>query len=182
METDAYNGTPGHKLQPNIADENFFYRNIIRTFRSRQMMSAKNFFKMFSSAATRFCSLVCVAALVLFVLHAYAENPDCKKFRDGKFKMVDSKAGVTFFLTREGTRQTELMEGSKDTSVFVVTWTDDCTYTLTPTKETFKKYPDLPANAVLTIRITETTDSSYFQTSMASFSEMVQYSEVIKLH
>jgi hypothetical protein len=181
METDAYNSTSRCKVQKHVCDENFFYQNFIRTFRKRQTMTSKNFFKVFSTSS-RFSYLLCFIGFIFFVLYAYAKNPDCKKFRNGKFKIVDSELGMTFFIVREGKRQTEIMEGEKDSSVFVVKWVDDCSYTLTPTKETYKKYPELPEHAVLTVKITETTDSSYTQTSSASFADLVQTSEVIKLH
>src|SRR5690349_12347258 len=130
METNAYHSTAECNVQQHICNENFFNQNFLRTFRGHQNMNRKKFFRKFPAAVGFSC-------LLFVVLYAYAKNPDCKKFRDGKFKIVDGEA--TIYIVREGKRQAEIMEGEEDSSFFVVKWIDDCTYTLVPTKETWKK-------------------------------------------
>jgi len=63
---------------------------------------------------------------------------------------------------------------------FDVKWLEDCTYTLTPTKESFAKYPRLPKNAIITVKITNTTTNSYTQSSTSNFVDKTIVSEVIK--
>ena len=105
---------------------------------------------------------------------------ECQNYSNGSFKIVDSVTG-TSFITRYGTRQSEITEGKKDSTVFTVKWVDDCTYTLTPTEETRKKYPSLPDNAMLTVKIIETKDKSYIQTSTSNFYDTKVTSEVIRI-
>lgn len=64
---------------------------------------------------------------------------------------------------------------------FNVKWLDNCTYTLGPSEESFKKYPRLPKNALITVHITNTTINSYTQSSTSNFSNKTIVSEVIKI-
>lgn len=120
---------------------------------------------------------VCIITLVQY---SYGQNIDCKKFINGSFKIVNAETR-TSFITRYGDRQSEITEGNKDSTTFIVKWIDDCTYTLTPTKETLKLYPSLPENATLTVTIIETRNNSYVQTSTSNFYEMTVTNEVIKI-
>jgi hypothetical protein len=112
--------------------------------------------------------------------YSYGQKLECPKFANGSFKIVDSETG-TSFIKRYGTRQSEITEGRKDSTIFIVKWIDDCTYTLIPTEETRKKYPSLPDNAMLTVRIIETKDKSYIQTSTSNFYDTKATNEVIKI-
>jgi len=112
--------------------------------------------------------------------YAYGQKLDCNKFKNGSFKIVDSETG-TSFIKRNGERQSEITEGKKDSTNFIVKWIDDCTYTLTPTEDTRKKYQSLPSNATLTVRIIETKDNSYTQISTSNFSDIRATNEVIKI-
>ena len=117
--------------------------------------------------------------LILIGSYSYGQKLECQNFANGSFKIVDSKTG-TSFITRYGTRQSEITEGRKDSTIFTVTWIDDCTYILTPTEETRKKYPSLPNNAILTVEIIETKDKSYIQTSTSNFYDIKVISELIR--
>lgn len=122
----------------------------------------------------------CLFWLMIAGSNCNGQKLECQKFANGSFKIVDSETG-TSFITRYGTRQSEITEGRKDSTIFTVTWIDDCTYTLTPTEETLKKYPSLPNNAVLTVTIIETKDKSYIQSSTSNFYDTKVTSEVIKI-
>jgi hypothetical protein len=117
---------------------------------------------------------------MIFGSYSYGQNLECKRFTNGSFKIVDSEMG-TSFIRRNGARQSEITEGKKDSTTFIVKWIDDCTYTLTPTKKTRKNYPSLPENATLTVKIIETKDNSYIQTSTSNFSDIKATNEVIKV-
>lgn len=112
--------------------------------------------------------------------YGYGQNLECTKFKNGLFKIVDNETG-TSFIKRNGERQSEITEGKKDSTNFIVKWIDDCTYTLTPTEATRKKYQTLPSNAMLTVRIIETKNNSYTQISTSNFSDIKATNEVIKI-
>ncbi len=112
--------------------------------------------------------------------YLYGQNLECNRFKNGSFKIIDSETG-TSFIERNGARQSEITEGKKDSTTFIVKWIDDCTYTLTPTKETLNKYQSLPDNATLTVRIIETQANSYTQISTSNFSDIKATNEVIKV-
>jgi hypothetical protein len=106
-----------------------------------------------------------------------AQSLDCKKFKDGNFKMQTN--GFVSFIERKGDMQTETTPSRPDTYYFKVKWLDDCTYTLMPTKKTLKKlFKDPPKNALLTITITEVKENSYIQTCTASFLDRPLTNEV----
>ena len=118
---------------------------------------------------------------IFFNSNFFGQNLDCKKFMNGSFKIVDSETG-TSYINRYGSRQSEITQGKKDSTTYIVKWIDDCTYILSPTKETFKVYPFLPKNATLIIKIVKTSDTSYTQTSTSNFYEMKVTNEVIRVH
>jgi hypothetical protein len=106
-----------------------------------------------------------------------AQSLDCKKFREGSFKMQTN--GFVSFIERKGDMQSETTPSRPGTYYFKVNWLDDCTYTLRPTKKTLKKlFKSPPENALLTIRITEVKENSYIQTSTASFLDKPLTNEV----
>ena len=124
--------------------------------------------------------LLAIAFSGIFSSVLKAQTLDCKKFRDGTFKI--EAQGVTTFIKRKGSKQSESIQSREGSSHFKVRWLDECTYTLTPTKKTRKTFfSELPENAVLTIKITEVKENSYIQTSTANFSDMVLSSEVIRI-
>lgn len=111
-------------------------------------------------------------------LGIYAQS-GCAKFKNGVFK--STLKGVTLIVKRSGSIQIEHASNSKDTISFVVKWIDDCTYTLTPTKDVLIKYPMMPKNTVLTVRMVSGSDNSYTQTTTANFSNQVVTSKMTKL-
>jgi hypothetical protein len=117
----------------------------------------------------------------MLTLGLHAQSLDCKKFRNGKFKSTFE--GRTAIIERLGSIQKEYFINLKDSLKisFNVNWLDNCTYTLTPTKESFEKYPRLPQNALITVKITNTTPNSYTQNSSSNFINKTIVSEVIKI-
>ena len=110
-----------------------------------------------------------------------AQSPNCANFRNGKFKSTYN--GHTAMIERSGSNQTEYLVNTKDSLkiLFTVKWLDDCSYTLTPTKESFGKYPKLPKNALITVNMTNVTATSYTQTSISTFTDKTIVSEVVKI-
>jgi hypothetical protein len=111
---------------------------------------------------------------------ALSQKLDCSKYRNGKFRLRDDNG--TTVITREGALQTEKMEGKKDKSRLHVTWVDECTYVLKPTKRTLKRAGGgIPANATLTITIIEVKENSYVQTTSSNFSDIRYTSELTRI-
>lgn len=125
--------------------------------------------------------LLLTLLIFILTLGLHAQSLDCKKFRNGKFK--STLEGRTAIIERSGSIQKEYFINLKDSLKisFDVKWLDDCTYTLTPTKESFEKYPRLPQNALITVKITNTTPNSYTQNSTSNFINKTIVSEVIKI-
>jgi len=109
-----------------------------------------------------------------FYACANAQEVNCKKFRNGTFKMTyEGKKGI---IERKGTQQDEYLNGSgTPTFSFTVKWLNDCTYTLEPTALTRKKYPDMPKDATMTVKIVKTTANSYSYTATYNFDRKKVY-------
>lgn len=108
-----------------------------------------------------------------------AQTKDCSKFKNGTFKMITEEG--TYILKRSDSLQLETKTGSGIVMEFIVKWTDSCTYTLFPTENTFKKFPSLPKNGLLTVTITETKEKSYLQTTTSNFADFKLKTEIIKI-
>lgn len=119
--------------------------------------------------------LICISTVV------FGQETDCKKFKNGKFKIVDSEVGNSL-IERKGSKQIEYGEGSKLKLEFRVNWLNNCTYTLELKKVLDNpKNIDLPEGMILTIEIIETKENSYIQKSSSNLYDMVLESELIKL-
>jgi hypothetical protein len=106
---------------------------------------------------------------------------NCEKFINGTFKIPADSITPETTIDRNGNLQKETIDKVEGYSEFIVKWIDKCTYTLTPTKKTFKKYPELPKNAFLTVQIIEVKENSYVQTSTFNFTDMKVTSEVFRV-
>lgn len=110
----------------------------------------------------------------------YKQPAGCNNFKNGMFKLTDKKVGTSLII-RNGNSQIEININSRDTAFFEINWIDDCTYTLTPSQVTFKKYNYLPANAKMLVRILQTTDTSYVQTTSSNFYKTKVTNEIIRI-
>ncbi len=111
-----------------------------------------------------------------YKLFSSLENKNCQKLIHGKFKILADSYGNETIIERKGDIQVETVDNIS--YKFVVKWIDDCTYTLTPTIETTKLFPNLPKNAILTIKILEVKEDSYIQNSTANWSDKVDVNEI----
>ncbi len=82
---------------------------------------------------------------------------------------------MPYFVERNGDFQREYILGTADSSIatFHVKWLSDCTYTIDPTEESRKKFPNIPKDGLLTTEIINTTDSTYTTRSTSNFSTLV---------
>ncbi|MEH0153185.1 hypothetical protein V6R21_03505 [Limibacter armeniacum] len=119
--------------------------------------------------------------LICFSTVTFGQTIECKKFKNGKFKIVDAEIGNSI-ITRKGSKQIEHGEGSQLKLEFKVKWIDDCTYTLELKKVLENpKNIELPEGMILTIEIIETKENSYIQKTTSNLYDKVLESELIKI-
>jgi hypothetical protein len=123
-----------------------------------------------------------IIVLVVFSLAttaAYSQQLDCKKFRNGTYKMT-TDVGV-FIIRRHGAMQVESKEGEAEKHRFTVAWIDDCTYSLKPSEAYLKKNHDLPKDATMIVTITQIKENSYMQTTTTNFADLKVSAEMVKI-
>ena len=99
----------------------------------------------------------------------FSQTPDCSKFREGKFRIADTRAGVVTIADRRGGYQTESSEALKAIVRFKITWQDNCTYTLRLDKVLRNENKiDFPYNMEVHVKIIATSTNSYTQETSSS--------------
>jgi hypothetical protein len=126
--------------------------------------------------------------IILFILlflsgsTGFCQPPDCLKFREGKFRIADTRAGVITIAERRGDYQTESSEALKAIVRFRITWQDNCTYTLRLDKVIRNENKiDFPSNMVVHVKIVETAANSYIQETSSSMTNDSYKVEVVKI-
>jgi len=99
------------------------------------------------------------AFLVFISQEVTAQKLDCKKIKNGTFKLVDKTTGTTFIIKRKGSIQTEEIVGEDGKYSFQVVWIDDCSYTIKATQETLRRNADF--KYLIKIEIIEIKEKSY---------------------
>jgi hypothetical protein len=117
----------------------------------------------------------------LIATNVLGQNIECKKIKNGYFKILKDSISEESFISRNSSSQTETIKGKYIASEFQVDWIDDCTYTLTPTKSTLLQLEGAPKDVMLTVKIIETKEKSYIQKSTANFADFENITEVIKI-
>src|SRR4051812_37268931 len=74
--------------------------------------------------------IIVLLIILLPAVTAFAQPSDCFKFKEGKFRIADTRAGVVTIAERKGSYQTESSETLKAIIRFKITWQDNCSYTL----------------------------------------------------
>ncbi|UKN02721.1 hypothetical protein K6119_04230 [Paracrocinitomix mangrovi] len=116
--------------------------------------------------------------LIITNSYAFSQDLNCSRFKNGKFRYEDEKAGVTI-IERKGSNQIEYGSHAGLKIEFKVKWLDDCTYTLK-----VKKVIENPMNItisndlILTVEIIETKDNSYVQKTSSNLWETVVKGEL----
>ena len=124
--------------------------------------------------------LFATTLLLATILNVCAQTINCKKFKNGTFKMT--YLGKNGIVKRKGNIQDEYYNGEKTPSLsFTVKWIDNCTYTLTPTEATRKLNPEIPKDGVMTVKITKTTTSSYSCSSAFNFNKTKVFNSELTL-
>lgn len=126
-------------------------------------------------------SLILLLVLALSPCLLQGQDLDCEKFKTGHFEIPATEKVPKTFLVRNDSMQIEYMEDIDNVGEFYVEWPTPCSYTLTPTKETFANMPGFPNGSTLTIDITETGEDKYTQITSFNFSDFTITGEVIKV-
>lgn len=125
--------------------------------------------------------ITCFCLLVLPAF-AFSQTPDCNKFREGKFRIADSRAGVVTIADRNSMYQTETSETLKATVRFKISWQDNCSYILKLDKVLRNENKiNFPSNLEIKVKITRTTDSGYTQETTSSLTNGTYNAVVTKL-
>jgi len=108
--------------------------------------------------------LIITVVLSFLFKQGLAQPYDCSKFREGRFRIADTRAGVVTIADRRGGYQTETSESLKAVVRFRVSWQDNCNYTLKLDKVIRNENRiDFPPGLEIKIRITQTSSGSYQQ-------------------
>ena len=119
---------------------------------------------------------------VTLYLLSFSQTPDCTKFREGKFRIADSRAGVVTIADRNSMYQTETSEVLKAVVRFRIMWQDNCSYTLKLDKVIRNENKiNFPSNLEIKVKITQTTDGGYTQETTSSLTNGTYNVAVTKL-
>lgn len=114
---------------------------------------------------------------------AFGQIPDCAKFREGKFRIADSRAGVVTIADRNSMYQTESSEVLKAVVRFRISWQDNCNYTLKLDKVIRNENRiNFPSNLEIKVKITQTTAGGYTQETTSSLTNGTYNVAVTKLN
>jgi len=123
--------------------------------------------------------IYCAFTLLIVMINACSSPRDCQKFKNGKFRTT--VRGFSTIIERTGAIQHEFTQDSTVHVSYMVTWIDDCSFTLKPNKDFFDQYKNIPENALIFVTITKVNDNSYEQTVKSDFMEREVIEEVVKI-
>jgi hypothetical protein len=116
-----------------------------------------------------FKKIIILAFFMLPAVAAISQTVDCFKFKEGKFKIADTRAGVVTIAERRGGYQTESSETLKAIIRFKITWQDNCSYTLRLDKVIRNENKiDFPSNMEIRVKIIATSSYGYTQETTSS--------------
>lgn len=103
----------------------------------------------------------------------------CDQLHLGKFKTISG--GKNVFITRTSTTETDQLEGDGNPTVYKIKWKGQCEFVLTPTPETFRKHPEIPRGAVLTVNIYSRNTDSWTETFTTNYSKGMVNVDIYKI-
>jgi len=114
---------------------------------------------------------------------AFSQSPDCSKFKEGRFRVADTRAGAIIIAERKGDYQTESSETLKATVRFRISWQDACNYTLHLDKVIRNDNKlNFPSGMTVSIKIVATADNSYTQEVTSSVINGTYRTEVTRIN
>lgn len=130
-----------------------------------------------------FACLLLTFSFLLSVITGFSQSPDCSKFREGRFRVADNRAGAIIIAERKGEYQTESSETLKAIVRFRITWQDNCSYTLHLDKVIRNENKlNFPAGMTVTVKIVATGDNSYTQEVTSSIINGTYRTEVTRIN
>jgi hypothetical protein len=121
--------------------------------------------------------------LLISGISAFSQPYDCSKFKEGKFRIADTRAGVVTIAERKGAYQTESSEALKAVVRFRITWQDNCTYTLQLDKVIRNENKiDFPYNMIVYVKIIATATNSYTQETSSTLTNGTYKVEVTRIN
>jgi hypothetical protein len=127
--------------------------------------------------------LVFLLLFLGFSLTSFSQTPDCTKFREGKFRIADTRAGAVIIADRNSMYQTETSEALKAVVRFRISWQDNCSYTLKLDKVIRNENKiNFPSNLEIKVKITQTSASGYTQETTSSLTNGTYNVVVTKLN
>ena len=126
--------------------------------------------------------LILSCCFILCSITAFCQPADCFKFKEGKFRIADTRAGVITIADRRGGYQTESSETLKAVVRFKISWQDNCSYTLKLDKVIRNDNKiDFPSNLEIHVTIVATAGKSYTQQTSSSLTNSSYTVEVTKI-
>ena len=120
--------------------------------------------------------------LLVFSFTAFSQTPNCTKFREGKFRIADTRAGVVTIAERNSMYQTESSETLKAVVRFRISWQDNCSYTLRLDKVIRNDNKiNFPSNLEIKVKIIATSSEGYTQETTSSLTNGTYTVAVTKL-
>lgn len=114
---------------------------------------------------------------------SFSQTPNCTKFREGKFRIADSRAGVVTIADRNSMYQTETSEALKAVVRFRISWQDNCSYTLKLDKVIRNENKiNFPSTLEIKVKITQTTAGGYTQETTSSLTNGTYHVVVTKIN
>ena len=130
-----------------------------------------------------FAFLLLTFYFLLSTTTGFTQPPDCSKFKDGKFRIADTRAGAIIIAERKGDYQTESSETLKAIVRFRITWQDNCTYTLRLDKVLRNENKmNFPSGMTVSVKIVATGDNSYTQEVTSSVINGTYRTEVSRIN
>lgn len=130
-----------------------------------------------------FTKLIFTLFFAVSYLAAFNQTPDCSKFREGKFRIADSRAGVVTIADRNSLYQTETSEVLKAVVRFKISWQDNCSYTLKLDKVIRNENKiNFPYNLEIKVKIIATSGNGYTQETTSSLTNGTYNVTVTKIN
>ena len=130
-----------------------------------------------------FAFLFLIFYFMLAATTGFSQPPDCSKFKEGKFRIADTRAGAIIIAERKGDYQTESSETLKAIVRFRISWQDNCSYTLHLDKVIRNENKmNFPSGMTVTIKIIATADNSYTQEVTSSVINGTYRTEVTRIN
>ena len=126
--------------------------------------------------------LILTIFLILCCFISFSQTPNCTKFREGKFRIADTRAGVVTIAERNSMYQTESSETLKAVVRFRISWQDNCSYTLRLDKVIRNDNKiNFPSNLEIKVKIIATSTEGYTQETTSSLTNGTYTVAVTKL-